>query len=403
MALYLFDDAQARGWAPFATTRPAGELLFGCLLLRERAERFWGTPCTGQFTAPTLVGFDEDGAPPVVDGVPDGGDEPLVFFSSRAVPDLNPVPPTDVPARLVMGGQTVGWITPPGGPPPSESDLLGPDPAIGDESVVEIQGRVLEHPWDLIAGNGEQIRQDVSTIFPESRFSLPDGVHCAGGERISVGHGVHLEAGVHLDATHGPIRLSDDVQVQAFTRLAGPAFVGPGTHLLGGAFQEVGIGPGCKVRGEVASSVVLGYSNKAHDGYLGHSYLGKWVNLGALTTNSDLKNNYGTVRVPTATGRIDTGLIKVGCMIGDHAKTGIGTLLSTGGVVGAGSNLFGGLIPARSVPPFTWGSGDALEEYDLDRFLEVAERTMGRRDQPLTDQTRTLLTRAWEATRSDRS
>ena len=402
MALYLFDDARARSWTPFSTTRPAGELLFGCLLLRERAERFWGTPCTGLLADATLRGFDEAGAPPVLDAVPVAGDEPLIFFSSRAVPDLNPTPETDETARMVIGGETVGWIVPPGGRAPAEQELLDPRASTPEAPVVEIEGRVLQQPWDLIVANGEQIRQDISAIFPESRFSLPEGVHCSGGGRISVGHGVHLEAGVHLDATHGPIRLSDEVEVRAFTRLAGPAFVGPGTHLLGGAFREVGIGPGCRVRGEVASSVVLGYSNKAHDGYLGHSYLGKWVNLGALTTNSDLKNNYGNVRVPTATGLIDTGLLKLGCMIGDHAKTGIGTLLSTGSVVGAGSNLFGGLIPPRSVPPFTWGSGDALEEYDLDRFLEVTERTMGRRDMPLTDDARTLLIRAWEKTRSDR-
>ena len=173
--------------------------------------------------------------------------------------------------------------------------------------------------------------------------------------------------------------------------------------MLGGAVQNVSIGPVCKVRGEVASSVVLGYSNKAHDGYLGHSYVGKWVNLGAFTTNSDLKNNYSTVRVPTPGGLVDTGLMKVGCLIGDHAKTGIGTLLSTGSVVGAGSNLFGGLMCPRHVPPFTWGSCDTLEEYDLDRFLEAVERTMGRRDMPLAEGAHTLLINAWERTRSDRS
>lgn len=189
----------------------------------------------------------------------------------------------------------------------------------------------------------------------------------------------------------------------AFTRISGPTFVGPGSHLLGGHFQGVSIGPACKVRGEVVNSVLLGYSNKAHDGYLGHSYTGKWVNLGALTTNSDLKNNYSTVRVPTVRGKVDTGLIKMGCMIGDHVKTGIGTLLATGSVIGAGSNLFGGLLSPQYVPPFTWGSINKLEEYHLDRFLKVVERSMGRRDMPLLDETRTLLENAWKKTKPDRS
>ncbi len=403
MTLYLFDDARARGWAPFATTRPAGELLFGCLLLRERAERFWGLQCTGQLVDPALAGFDEAGSPPVLDEVPSESDEPLIFFSSRAVPDLGSTPPTEAPAKLVIDDQTVGWILPPGQVGLAESDFLDPDSSTLEAPLVEVSGKVLGEPWELIAGNGGQIGQDVPAIFPESRFTLTEGVHCSGGERISLGSGVRLEAGVHLDATNGPIRLSDDVHVLAFTRLAGPAFVGPGTQLLGGAFQDVGIGPACKVRGEVANTVVLGYSNKAHDGYVGHSYLGRWVNLGALTTNSDLKNNYSNVRMQTASGAVDTGLLKVGSMIGDHTKTGIGTLLPTGSVVGVGCNLFGGLMAPRYVPPFSWGSGDTFEEYDLDRFLEVAERTMGRRDMPFTDEARTLLTKAWERTRAERS
>ncbi len=403
MRLYLFDDARARSWAPFAITRPAGELLFGCLLLRERAEQFWGKRCAGQLAEPALSGFEEAGSPPLLDRPPPAGEEPLVFFSSRAAPALGSPPPTDAPARLVIDGQSVGWIVPPGRPSPRERDLLDPGSSTWDAPAVELDGQVLGEPWELMARNGAQVAVDVNALFPESRFTLPEGVHCSGAARISVGTGVRLEAGVHLDATDGPIRLSNDVHVLAFTRLAGPAFVGPGAQLLGGSFQDVGIGPACKVRGEVASSVMLGYSNKAHDGYLGHSYLGRWVNLGALTTNSDLKNTYRNVRVPAAEGLVDTGMLKVGCLIGDHAKTGIGTLLSTGSVVGTGSNLFGGVLTPRCVPPFSWGTGEALEEYELDRFLEVAGRVMSRREVPLGEAARTLLAKAWQRTRPDRS
>ena len=403
MALYLFDDAQARSWTPFTTTRPVGELLFGCMLLRERTERFWGRQCIGQLVDPALAGFDETGASPVLDGVPTEGDEPLVFFSSRAVPDLDSTPPTDAPARLVIDGQTVGWVLLAGAVSLEKSDVLDPGSSTLELPVVELGGRVLAEPWELVSGNGEQVRQDVPAIFPESRFTLTEGVRSSGTERISLGADVHLEADVHLDATAGPIRLSDNVHVLAFTRLAGPAFVGKGTQLLGGAFQDVSIGPACKVRGEVASTVVLGYSNKAHEGYLGHSLVGRWVNLGALTTNSDLKNNYSSVRVPTPAGLVDTGLVKVGCLVGDHAKTGIGTLLTTGSVVGAGSNFFGGSMAPRYVPPFSWASGDTLEEYRLDRFLEAAERAMARRDMPFSNENRILLTTAWERTRSERS
>ena len=178
--------------------------------------------------------------------------------------------------------------------------------------------------------------------------------------------------------------------------------MGPETHVLGGALGNVTIGSACRVRGEISSTVLLGYVNKAHDGYLGHAYVGSWVNFGALTTNSDLKNNYGSVRVHTPEGTVDTGLIKVGCFLGDHVKTGIGTLLPTGCVVGVGSNLFGGLMAPVHVLPFSWGSGERLEEYEIERFLDAASFAMSRRDASLDEGGRALLQQAWERTRPER-
>jgi UDP-N-acetylglucosamine diphosphorylase/glucosamine-1-phosphate N-acetyltransferase len=302
-----------------------------------------------------------------------------------------------------MEGQIVGWVLPPGAGPPGPEDLLKPEDAAMNFPHVDIPGRVLENIWDLVDGNGEQLCTDVPDLFPESRFTLPEGVQVSGKQRVSLGEHVHLEAGVHLDATDGPIRLSNGVRVSAFTRLAGPAFVGSDTQILGGSLGNVTIGPTCRVRGEVSSSVFLGYVNKAHDGYIGHAYLGSWVNLGALTTNSDLKNNYGSVRVHTARGPVDTGLIKVGCFLGDHVKTGIGTLLPTGCVVGVGSNFFGGLMAPRYVPPFSWGTADHLDEYDVERFLETSALAMSRRDVVLDEKGRTFLRLAWERTCSERT
>ena len=408
MALVLFDDGRARAWTPFTVSRPAGELLFGCLTLRERAERFWGEACLGHVADPSLTGFAEPGAAPVVEAdaldsapAPEGGTT-RIFFSSRAVPDFASAPPPHEPAVLTIQGQIVGWVLPHRTDSPDENDLLNPDGSAMDLPRVEIPGRVLPNIWDLMSGSGEQVCSDVPLLFPESRFTLPEGVHVSGAERVSLGDHVHLEAGVHLDATDGPIRLSEGARISAFTRLAGPAYVGPDTHLLGGSLGNVTIGPACRVRGEISSTVLLGYVNKAHDGYLGHAYVGRWVNLGALTTNSDLKNNYGAVRVHTAEGSVDTGLIKVGCFLGDHVKTGIGTLLPTGCVVGLGSNLFGGVMTPPHVPPFSWGAGERLEEYDIERFLDTAAVAMSRREMSLENGSRTLLQRAWERTRPER-
>jgi UDP-N-acetylglucosamine diphosphorylase / glucose-1-phosphate thymidylyltransferase / UDP-N-acetylgalactosamine diphosphorylase / glucosamine-1-phosphate N-acetyltransferase / galactosamine-1-phosphate N-acetyltransferase len=214
-----------------------------------------------------------------------------------------------------------------------------------------------------------------------------------------LGEGVKVEPGVVLDTRGGPIRLDDGAQVRAFTRLAGPAYVGPRSSLLGGPVEAISLGPVCRIRGEFAESVALGYTNKQHDGHMGHAYLGRWVNLGAETTNSDLKNNYGTIRIWTPAGDADTGVIKLGCLLGDHAKTGIGLLLNTGTVVGAGSNLFGAAMPPKFVPPFSWGTGSELTEYRADKFLQVAERAMGRRDVVLSAGMREVLQRAWDRSR----
>jgi UDP-N-acetylglucosamine diphosphorylase/glucosamine-1-phosphate N-acetyltransferase len=247
--------------------------------------------------------------------------------------------------------------------------------------------------------NGAQLREDIPRFFPGYAADGFPGCHVLGNGLLSIGSDVTVEPGSVFDVRSGPIRLSDGVVVRAHTRLEGPAYVGASSTVLGGDLSEVSIGPVCKVRGEVECSVIVGFSNKAHDGFLGHAYVGKWVNLGAFTTNSDLKNNYGNVRVGGADGPRDTNLMKVGCFLGDHVKTGIGTYLNTGTTVGAGSNLFGGRMPPSYVPPFSWGTGTALTEFRLEKFLEVATRAMGRRGIDPGPGMIEMLSRAWEASR----
>ncbi len=228
-----------------------------------------------------------------------------------------------------------------------------------------------------------------------ARPSLPDGVHVLGSHPLILESNVQLEPGTLLDAREGPIQLGADVEIRAGTRLAGPAAIGTRSRLLGGSFERIATGPYAYLHGELADSVVLGYTNKAHDGYIGHSYLGRWVNLGALTTNSDLKNNYRPVRVWTPAGVTDTGRTKVGCFLGDHVKTGIGMLLGTGAVVGAGANLFGVAMPPRYVQPFSWGEGEDLGEYRLADFLETAAAAMKRRGVELDERGRRHLESCW--------
>lgn len=400
VGLYLFDDDKARAFRPFSLTRPVGELRFGALLQRERAEHLFDVPCLGHLCGTLLEGWDEVGAPPatVLDKV--DGAHTTVVLSSRAVLE-GPLPSPPSPATLTIDGEVVGWVLPAGELPPSEA-LSTPTVWAGPDMTVELSGKVLGHVWDFMDGTAAQLCEDIPGHFPESRFVLPPGVHAEGAERISIGKDVHIEPGVLLDARHGPIRLEDGVTLGAFTRLEGPAYIGHGSTLVGGSFAGISVGPVCKLRGEVDTSVLLGYTNKAHDGFLGHAYVGSWVNLGAGTTNSDLKNTYGSIRIWTAAGPEDTGLVKVGCFLGDHVKTGIGTLLNSGTVVGSGSSVFGGGMQAAHIPAFSWGAGDDLSTHRLDKFLATAEAAMARRDVQLTPGLRTVLTRAWETTRDER-
>ena len=420
LKLYVFDDAAARNWQPFALTRPAGELLFGAHTLRARAERLFGVRCAGLITSDHLHGFEEPDAAPVVRLSDVAVTNPRVFLSSRAVVDWTALRTLPAGASLLRAGEHVIGCSLPAGAANPEPRWIE-SPSADGSPVIEVAGRVLERVWDLVSENAAQITRDHEARAHDRRGGaapydgaggasgteedgrtdavqqLPGGcdavAHRAGMLRL--GAGVTIEPNVVLDFSHGPIHLADGVTIRSFTRLAGPAYVGPGSTLLGGPYEAVSIGPVCRVHGELEESVVLGYSNKAHDGFLGHAYLGRWVNLGALTTNSDLKNNYGTIRMWTPDGDQDTGLIKLGSLLGDHVKTGIGALINTGTVIGAGSNLFGTDMPPKYVPPFSWGSGAVLTAYDVEKFIAVTATVMGRRDVSLSDAMASVLRSAW--------
>jgi UDP-N-acetylglucosamine diphosphorylase/glucosamine-1-phosphate N-acetyltransferase len=196
-----------------------------------------------------------------------------------------------------------------------------------------------------------------------------------------------------FDVRHGAVVVEQHAYVRSGTRLEGPLYVGPGTEILGGTIGHSAIGPRCKVRGEITSSIILGYANKAHDGFLGHSVLGRWVNLGAGTTTSNLKNTYGDIRVQIDTERQETGRQFLGTIFGDHAKTAIGTQLDTGTLVGAGANVFGWARPPKYVPPFAWGADGIMR---LDGFVSIAERVLPRRQVDVTDAVRESLQRIYE-------
>ena len=387
-ALYLLDPDPSPAWAPFAGARPISELRAGAQLIRERWETFAGTETTAIFALPHLAGFVEPGVPMVSARHPVSG--PALIGSSTFVP-RGLAPPFPAAAfRLSCQGVSVGWGVGAG------ATWDGPQ---AHATRVDVAGVVLHGAYDLVRGLERQLTGDLGARLGDGD-PLPAGCVVLGDPAGVAVHDAALEPGVVFDVRQGPVVLESGVAVRAGTRLEGPLWVGANTHLLGGPIRASAIGPHCRVRGELASCVFLGYANKAHDGFVGHSVIGRWANLGAGTITSNLKNTYGPVRLEVAGAAIDTGLTNLGSLIGDHAKTAIGTLLGTGTVIGVGANVFGAVRPPKYVPPLAWGVGDptvqAGTRLTKEGFLKIAERVLPRRDIAVDEATRTMLERIYE-------
>lgn len=375
--LYLLEPTAGLAWYPFAQCRPVAELRAGAWLVRERWEAIAGGETRAIFGPDHLLSFSEEGCPPVtaraaVDGSALIGRSD--FAPSGVAPELG-----DAPARLVNDGETVGWWVPAGARWEGEAD--GPE--------VPVDGMILHGAFDLVTALEHFLVADVADFTHERGDELPQGSVVIGDPGDVILLGAVVEPGVTFDVRHGAVVIEQHAYVKGGSRFEGPVYVGPGTEILGGALHHVSVGPRCKVRGEVAATTFVGYANKAHDGFIGHSVIGRWVNLGAGTTTSNLKNTYGPVRLTVADTRIETGRQFLGALVGDHTKTAIGTLLETGSVIGMGANVFGPPRPPKYVPPFAWGLDGAT--MDRQGFLTVAARVMPRRQVEVTDAVREHL------------
>jgi len=240
-------------------------------------------------------------------------------------------------------------------------------------------------PWELMARNAAAIEQDLAGVRAEVRGAVHLRACLESPERISIAEGARVGVFAVLDASTGPIHIARGAVIDPHTLVKGPCVVGPGTQLLGGVASGTTFGPECRIAGEVEACIWQGYANKRHHGFVGHSVVGEWVNLGALTTTSDLKNNYGNVRVWIDGHEQDTHSPKVGALVGAHVKTGIGSLLPTGAAIGVAANLFGGgRFAPKQVPAFAWWDGERMHEHELERCLATARVATSRRGLALT-------------------
>jgi UDP-N-acetylglucosamine diphosphorylase / glucose-1-phosphate thymidylyltransferase / UDP-N-acetylgalactosamine diphosphorylase / glucosamine-1-phosphate N-acetyltransferase / galactosamine-1-phosphate N-acetyltransferase len=271
---------------------------------------------------------------------------------------------------------------------------------------IPVDAAVIRYPWDLLALNADELILEAAAIKGgiSRKAKIERGAILAGRPHITIGAGTTVAPGVVIDARHAPVHIGRNVEISPGAVLEGPCAVGDGSKIRIHAkiYGGTSLGPVCKGGGEIEGSVMQGFANKQHDGFLGDSYLAEWVNLGAGTTNSNLKNTYGSVRVEINGESIDTGRMFVGLIAGDHVKTGINSSLNTGTVIGPSSNVFGGGYPPKNIPAFAWGGAGGLEPYDLERALAVAMTVMSRRNVAAGDAYRELFRHVHSLTAHER-
>lgn len=387
MNVILFDDPQMRSQLlPLTFTRPVASLRVGILTIAEKWNRRLGVEASfstqpylqGKF--PTVVTSDN-------------------FWINGAVcPDdlfiaaIHTLKPNDA---IEKNGRILAVRT---------ADDEVPEVIAGQVTSYANEVTIIDQPWKIFTQNGPQIRVDFE-LLTKGRKSQPvpdPATVIYNPSNVFIEAGVSLKACV-LNAEPGPIYLGRDSQVQEGAMIRGPFALGERSIInLGGKMRgDTTIGPDCKVGGEISNSVIYGYSNKAHDGYLGNSVVGEWCNFGADTNNSNMKNNYDLVKLWSHVERtyINTGLYFCGLIMGDHSKTAINTALNTGTVVGVNCNVIANGFPANFIPSFRWGQD---ETYDIDKAIATAERAMGRRQITMSDDDRLILREVFQQTASDR-
>lgn len=273
----------------------------------------------------------------------------------------------------------------------------------------EVDAELVRRPWDMIYANDAALRGDFALLAGTRAAAPRSGVHrsavLVGRRAIRIGAGSVVGPGAVLDASNGPIHVGHRAVIHPLAVIEGPASIGDGAVVKAGA--RIGacssVGPVCKVGGEVEHSILHSHANKQHDGYLGHSYLGMWVNLGAGTTTSNLKNTYGNIKVRMQGALIDTGRMFLGLVAGDHVRTGINVSLDTGTIIGPACNLYGSALPPKFIPAFSWGQAGNLVTYEPEKALDVALRAMSRRGIRATDAYTAVFRHVYEGTADERS
>jgi UDP-N-acetylglucosamine diphosphorylase / glucose-1-phosphate thymidylyltransferase / UDP-N-acetylgalactosamine diphosphorylase / glucosamine-1-phosphate N-acetyltransferase / galactosamine-1-phosphate N-acetyltransferase len=392
MRVCLFEDRRVEDLEPLTLTRPAHDLLCGLGSLAGKQWRYFAPCSAGVLVRPDLANLQRQRSGIAVNDLAWLRSGPAILVNSRWLPPPGSTADLSRPCVATVADEVAYAVV-------AQEHLALCSPETMDECTEswkstllrrEAGGTMVRHLWELVDRNGEQIILDHEQTAGRRGIGTGPGVAVVGPrERLVIDPTATLDPMVVVDTTNGPVVIDAEAVVTAFTRLEGPCYVGPHCHVLGAKVRAgTSLGPSCRIGGEIEASIIQGHSNKYHDGFLGHAYIGEWVNLGAGTSNSDLRNDYGEVTVTVAGRRVATEQSKVGCFLGDHTKTGLGTLLNTGTSAGVFCNLLpsGGLLP-KYVPSFcsVW-NGALTENTDLPALLETARKVMERRGVDLTSE-----------------
>jgi UDP-N-acetylglucosamine diphosphorylase/glucosamine-1-phosphate N-acetyltransferase len=269
----------------------------------------------------------------------------------------------------------------------------------------EVDIKIAAYIWDLIKENSKELISDINFLFDKNLFHHHlVSIHQIKKENIFIEADAVIKPGVVLDASNGPIYIGKNSVIFPNSVIFGPAYIGHSTLIksLSKIYENVSIGDVCKVGGEIEGSVIMSYTNKQHEGFLGHAYLGSWINIGADTNCSDLRNNYGFIKSHVNGQDIKTNSQFLGLIMGDHSKTGINTMFNTGTTVGFSCNIYGSGFPDKYLPSFSWGGTNDLQTYDVNKCLNTAKIVMSRRKIEFKKIDEDLFRKIFDLTKNER-
>jgi UDP-N-acetylglucosamine diphosphorylase/glucosamine-1-phosphate N-acetyltransferase len=400
MRICIYEDGRTDDLAPLTGTRPVSDLLCGLDSLGAKQARHFAAERVGYLVRPVLADVVRESRPdhPVNDALWLRC-APTVLVNARWLPPA-PAAIRVAPAtrQLFASGPSVAFCDDEIAYAVLDSRHLNSlIPAAIDDCLADLAqslprteagGRLIHRAWDLIDGNAEQLTADFTALGTPGDLGLhPEGFALLGpADRLFIHPTARIDPYVVADATKGPVWIGPDAVVTAFTRLEGPCAIGAGTQLFGAKIRAgTTLGPQCRIGGEVECSIVQGFTNKYHDGFLGHSYIGEWVNLAAGTITGDLRFDYQPVAMKVNGRIVETGSIKLGSVIGDHVRTGLGVLLDCGTCIGPFATVLpSGRLAPREIAAFARVGPDGAATADLEMALASAGLAMSRRNRTLT-------------------